>query len=50
MDAGSPLVLATGLEPDEILLRMAGNLRRRPRLHEIAGYVPPIPFPMFLQS
>jgi hypothetical protein len=50
MNAGSPLVLATGVEPDEVLLRMTGHLSRRPRMNEVARYVPPIPLAIFLQA
>ena len=50
MNAGSPLVLAAGGLPDEVLLRMTGHLSRRPRLNEVARYVPPIPPAIFLQA
>jgi hypothetical protein len=50
VDAGSPLVVAAGVVPHEVLLRMAGHLSRRPGPDKIARYVPPIPPAIFLQS
>ena len=50
MDAGPPLVLAAGVEPDEVLLRVAGHLSRRPGLDEVARYIPPVPLAIFLQA
>ena len=35
---------------DEVLLRVAGHLRRRPRLHEVARDVPPVPLAVLLQA
>jgi hypothetical protein len=49
VDAGAALVLAAGGEPDEVLLRVAGHLRRRPRRHVLARDVPPVPPPVLLQ-
>uniref|UniRef100_A0A0D9WH61 Uncharacterized protein n=1 Tax=Leersia perrieri TaxID=77586 RepID=A0A0D9WH61_9ORYZ len=49
VDAGSALVLAAGVEPDEVLLRVAGHLRRRPARHEVSRDVPPVPSPVLLQ-
>ena len=50
MDAGAALVLAAGVEADEVLLRMARHLRRRPARHEVARDVPPVPAPVLLQT
>jgi hypothetical protein len=50
VDAGPSLVLAAGVEPDEVLLRVAGHLRGRPRLDVVARYVPPVPLAVFLQA
>nr|CCU64188.1 ScMYB36 protein [Saccharum hybrid cultivar Co 86032] len=50
VDAGAALVLATGVEADEVLLRVAGHLRRRPARHEVARDVPPVPAPVLLQT
>nr|ACL53140.1 unknown [Zea mays] len=49
VDAGPPLVLAAGAEPDEVLLRVAGHLRRRPGRHVLARDVPPVPSPVLPQ-
>uniref|UniRef100_A0A0A9CPF2 Uncharacterized protein n=1 Tax=Arundo donax TaxID=35708 RepID=A0A0A9CPF2_ARUDO len=49
VDAGAALVLAAGVEPDEVLLRVARHLRRRPSRHEVARDVPPVPPPVLLQ-
>jgi hypothetical protein len=50
VDAGPALVLAAGVEADEVLLRVAGHLRRRPGRHVLARDVPPVPSPVLLQS
>jgi hypothetical protein len=50
VDAGAALVLAAGVEADEVLLRVAGHLRRRPARHEVARDVPPVPSPVLLQA
>jgi hypothetical protein len=51
MDAlalGVPTGAGVGLA-DEVLLRVAGHLRRRPRLHRPPGDVPPVAAPVLLQ-
>jgi hypothetical protein len=50
VDAGPALVLAAGVEADEVLLRVASHLRRRPGSHVLARDVPPVPSPVLLQS
>jgi hypothetical protein len=50
VDAGAALVLASGVEADEVLLRVAGDLRRRAARHEIARDVPPVPSPVLLEA
>jgi hypothetical protein len=50
VDVGPPLVLAAGVEPDEVLLRVAGHLSRCPGLDEVARYIPLVPLAVFLQA
>ena len=50
VDAGAALVLAAGVEADEVLLRVARHLRRRPRRHEVPGDASPVAPPELLQA
>lgn len=40
--AVAPLALAEGLLPDEVLLRVAGDLRRCARRHVVPADAPPV--------
>jgi hypothetical protein len=42
VDAGAAAVAVHGVEADEVLLRVAGHLRRRPRDDEVAGDATPV--------
>ena len=50
VDAGTPPVLVHGIETDEVLLRVAGHLRWRPRHHEVTRNAPPVAFSVFVQT
>ena len=49
-EAGSTATAVEVAPPEEVLLSVAGHLRRRPRLHVVPGDSPPITFPYLLQS
>lgn len=50
VNAGSPLIFASRVEPNEVLLSVASDLGRGPAGDEVAGDVSPITSAVFLQT
>ena len=49
-EAGPPLLVREAALPEEVLLGVAGHLRRRPRRHEVPGDASPVAPPELLQA